>query len=663
VSVRRIGVLSRGMLRIPALGVLAGASIVPLWPGLGVPRGLDAIAGWGFRPTSARARRLAARHGLPYLAFEDGFLRSVGLGGEEPPLSLVEDDLGIYYDASRASRLERLVAPPLEAPARERARALVAAWRRERVSKYNGLRDHAGALPEHFVLAFDQTRGDASIVHGLADERSFARMLEAALDENPRCSVVLKTHPDVFAGKTAGYLGHAARQAGERLQLLADNVHPAALLERCEAVYAVTSQAGFEGLLWGKPVRTFGMPFYAGWGLTRDELPAPARRVSASLEQLVHAALVAYARYVDPDSGAPCEVERVLAHLGLQRRMHARFPPQLHAIGLSPWKRRLARDFLRGSQLRFHRHVRQAPPDATLVVWGRAAVDASRHVIRLEDGFLRSVGLGAALVRPLSWVADDTGIYYDATRASALEGLLQTQAFDAPLRARAAELRARIVSAGISKYNLGEPGGMRPAAGAPVVLVVGQVESDAAVALGAAGVRSNAELVAAARAARPGAWLVYKPHPDVVAGLRRPGSADRDPRAAGCDEVVTGGSIVALLDAADEVHVISSLAGFEALLRGRRVVCHGLPFYAGWGLTEDRVDCARRTRRLALDELVAGALILYPAYLGRDGRHFCTAEQALVQLESWRERRAGVAPGWRQRLWLAALRLRARCLG
>ncbi len=41
---------------------------------------------------------------------------------------------------------------------------------------------------------------------------------------------------------------------------------------------------------------------------------------------------------------------------------------------------------------------------------------------------------------------------------------------------------------------------------------------------------------------------------------------------------------------------------------------HGLPFYAGWGLTDDP-GCPRRTRRLTLDELVAGALILYPRYV------------------------------------------------
>ena len=70
----------------------------------------DSVVGWGHKPTARYARELAARKGLPYLAVEDGFLRSIGLGeAGAPPLSLVVDDLGVYYDAAQPSRLETLL--------------------------------------------------------------------------------------------------------------------------------------------------------------------------------------------------------------------------------------------------------------------------------------------------------------------------------------------------------------------------------------------------------------------------------------------------------------------------------------------------------------------------------------------------------------------------
>jgi capsular polysaccharide export protein len=106
-----------------------------------------------------------------------------------------------------------------------------------------------------------------------------------------------------------------------------------------------------------------------------------------------------------------------------------------------------------------------------------------------------------------------------------------------------------------------------------------------------------------------------------------------------------------LLAAVDEVHVLTSLAGFEALLRGRKVVTYGQPFYAGWGLTEDQCPPPRRTRRLDLDALCAGALILYPSYVSASTGRYCTPERVLLELA---QRRA-VTPGLP--LWRKALRL------
>jgi len=95
--------------------------------------------------------------------------------------------------------------------------------------------------------------------------------------------------------------------------------------------------------------------------------------------------------------------------------------------------------------------------------------------------------------------------------------------------------------------------------------------------------------------------------------------------------VETAAPMAALIAMADELHVNSSLAGFEALLRGKPVTVHGVPFYAGWGLTTDRGPVpARRTVRRTLDELVAAAYLLYPRYLDPETGLPCPAE-VLVQ--------------------------------
>jgi capsular polysaccharide export protein len=335
-------------------------------------------------------------------------------------------------------------------------------------------------------------------------------------------------------------------------------------------------------------------------------------------------------------------------------------PPVVYALGFSWRKRSLVRQFLSPSQIKFVRQPAQVPEGACAAVWASGPfgpqaqhhdLDSRFRRVFLEDGFLRSVGLGADLVRPLSWVIDGRGIYYDGSGSNDLEHLLQNAEFDAPTLQRAAALRGQLVSTGLTKYNVGATHWRRPelAAGRKVVLVPGQVETDASIWLGATDISTNLALLQAAREAEPDAWLIYKPHPDVVAGLRNAGMHE-NLATQSCDEIVTGVPMGTLLGSVDAVHVLTSLTGFEALLRGKEVVCHGLPFYAGWGLTQDRLPLPRRSRVLNLDQLVAGVLLLYPTYVSRVSRQICTAEQALAELLSWRANSGAALPFWRKML-------------
>ena len=232
----------------------------------------------------------------------------------------------------------------------------------------------------------------------------------------------------------------------------------------------------------------------------------------------------------------------------------------------------------------------------------------------MEDGFIRSAGLGAECIPPLSIVVDRSGIYFDPNRASDLEQLLERAEFPPKLVERARDLRGLIVQSAISKYEVG--GGALERRNNPKrqLLVVGQVEDDRAV-LGGGGPATNVGLLERVRADNPNAHLIYKPHPDVEAGHRK-GAITHDRCLSLADEIAPAAPIASLIDVVDEVHVNTSLAGFEALLRGKAVTTYGVPFYAGWGLTRDmRPVPSRRRRRLTVDELVAASLLLYPRYL------------------------------------------------
>jgi len=654
---RTVGVFSPGVMRLVGLTDFLGAERLVFRPGRHRLGELDAVAGWGHKPTSWAARQFAARHGLPYLALEDGFLRSVGLGPREPPLSLVVDDLGIYYDARRRSRIEAWLSfagddDPLTDPRLiGRAVALRERIVSERLSKYN----HAPrALPsrwrgeEPVILVVDQTYEDASVRQGLASSKTFGRMLEAARDEHPDARIVVKVHPATVAGHKRGYL---AERALRGVEILAEAVNPVALLERTSHVYVCSSQLGFEALMAGKPVSCFGVPFYAGWGLTRDDRHVARRTRRRSLDELVAAALLLYPRYRHPVRRVRCQAEDVVDHLQLQRQTLEANARTYHCVGFTTWKRPFVRRYLASGagpraqqRIRFLRSTSQLEHErlddsSTVVVWGQRASPpdlrrpsgAPVPVWRMEDGFLRSVGLGSQFTPPGSLVLDPSGIYYDPRHPSALERLLNEASFSDEELDRARHLREQIVNSRVSKYNVAgdEPLRIHARKGQRVVLVVGQVDDDASVRLGSPRLRSNLALLRAVRRMRPDDHVVYKPHPDVLSGNRR---GVVDPNEQLWDALEVEASVAACLEAVDEVHTMTSLVGFEALLRGLPVVCHGLPFYAGWGLTDDRLPLDRRTRRLTIDQLVAATLLRYPRYYSWETKAFCTAEDMVLEL-------------------------------
>jgi len=82
-----------------------------------------------------------------------------------------------------------------------------------------------------------------------------------------------------------------------------------------------------------------------------------------------------------------------------------------------------------------------------LMVWASSQTEISNSTVRLEDGFLRSNGLGAKLTPPMSLVKDETGIYYDRRQLSQLEHMIATSDTLRPdQRHRAARLQQPLIN-------------------------------------------------------------------------------------------------------------------------------------------------------------------------------------------------------------------------
>ena len=283
-----------------------------------------------------------------------------------------------------------------------------------------------------YVLVIDQTRGDASIEHGQANAATFHEMLVFAQTENPGSRIIIKLHPETTHGYRQGHFG--AQNEGDRMTLLSEAVSPWALMDGATAVYTVSSQLGFEAIFAGHRPRVFGQPFYCGWGLSKDENPPARRQRNLSRAQLVAAAMILYPTWYDPFRDRLCELEDAISNLEAEVRAWREDMGGYVAYGMRRWKHaHLNAFFGRDAPVRFVKSPATALSAASnsgrkLLVWGSRADDLRGDpdvaAIRVEDGFLRSRGLGARLVPPLSLVRDDLGIYYDPARESRLERLI-----------------------------------------------------------------------------------------------------------------------------------------------------------------------------------------------------------------------------------------------
>lgn len=353
-----------------------------------------------------------------------------------------------------------------------------------------------------------------------------------------------------------------------------------------------------------------------------------------------------------------------------------------HIIMATLWKRAILPPFLKESRISFlslktarrcldsgHSEEIFAEGDQA-VIW--AALEAKNPdlrrlvqdlvsrgitVVRAEDAFIRSCGLGCHYYYPYSLVFDKTGIYYDPRTPSDLENILvhlRERPDYQDLRPRGEKLRELIIKGGITKYRSGITPKPVPAVTAllrdnpgkydRVIFIPAQVDNDASVIAGGLGY-TNISLLRRVRKDNPRALIMVKIHPDVLKGLRE-GLPEAEELQRLADYIAADDAgPMDLAEIADEVHTISSLAGFEAMLRGKKTVVYGMPFYAGYGLTRDvsaedgnetalAAQFRRRNAIKDLTDLIIGALLLYPRYYNWDTGTEAAAEEIAETLIS-----------------------------
>lgn len=623
----------------------------------------DAIAGWGYRPTTINARKYANKHTIPFISLEDGFLRSAGLGlAGSPPLSLIADKIGIYYDSNEPSLLEEFI----------KNKSLLKQYKNDAInaikliiegelSKYNHSPQFTGFNEQDHesirVLVIDQTYGDMAVELGGANQQSFIDMLDCAIKENPSANIYVKTHTDVINGYKKGYLTNITKT--KSVILVNDDINPISLLKQVDKVYVVTSHMGFEALLLGKTVITFGLPWYAGWGITDDRnigishLRTNERRTQATLIELFTASYILYCQYINPNTGKKGTIFDVIHYLLKIKKLNNKLRGSINLVGFSFWKKQVLIPYLNLPSVKYNfysvnnfkkelkkKNLNQNIKTQKLLIWGQGKKnilnlieDNRLNPLRIEDGFIRSIGLGSNFMMPYSLVIDDLGIYFNSQISSELEFLLNNKEITQKEKSKAISLQQLLIVTKLGKYNVGEQKkDIRPKDyKGKIILIPGQVEDDASILYGSPVIKSNLELIKMVRQNNPDDYIIYKPHPDVLSGNRIGNVTHLDLKRY-INNVVEFVDIIDCIEQVDEIHTITSLTGFEALIRNKKVVCYGQPFYSGWGLTIDKYPNIRRNRTLKLDELIYIVMYEYAIYIHPETFNFTDPETLIKYL-------------------------------
>ncbi|ELK6432946.1 capsular polysaccharide biosynthesis protein, partial [Campylobacter jejuni] len=617
----------------------------------------DLFLGWGRKKSGLKAINLAKKYKAKFILLEDGFIRSLNLGVENSPsFSMVKDDIGIYYDATAPSKLENLLNTyEFKDEEIKQAKKVIELIKKYKISKYNNnldIPDDYFQKDEKRVLIITQTANDASLEFGLAKDFKTVDMIKDAIKENPDSKIYIKIHPDVLSGKKQSDLD--INSLPKECILITENFNPIALLEFFDKVYTKTSGMGFEALMQGCECVCYGMPFYAGWGLTKDKLECKRRMQKRSLEEVFYAAYILYSEYFNPYLNQKSNIFDTIQTLAKYKDIEKANSNRLFMLGFTLWKRYFIRPFFKAkdNKIIFLNSLKslaryKLKENDKFFIWGKridynalkttlikkAQDENLLHFIPkislVEDGFIRSISLGSDLTRPFSLNVDDKGLYIDPNKASKLEELLQNEIFDENMLNRAKNIIKILLENRFSKYNGLKHENLKINAkiGQKIILIPAQVEDDVSMILGGFGL-STLDLLKEVRAKNQDAYIIFKPHPDVLSG-NRVGLKDETLILEFCDEIVKDCSIDSAIKIADEIHTITSTSGFDALLRAKKVFTYGMPFYAGWGLTKDKYRCERRTRKLSLEELVAGALIIYPRYINPKTKTLCEIEVCL----------------------------------
>jgi capsule polysaccharide export protein KpsC/LpsZ len=310
-------------------------------------------------------------------------------------------------------------------------------------------------------------------------------------------------------------------------------------------------------------------------------------------------------------------------------------------VGFSNWKFFFIEKFIKGKFLfstkkinfiNLFFHILFAPTKPkNIYIWGYEighwALLVSKifniKISRVEDGYLRSFYLGKEHNQANSLVIDNESLHFDKNGKSIIHELISEE-IDEKITNQHAEYFIKFCKNNfITKYSainkthlktIEQINNLFPAAN--FIGVVGQKPNDKSMIYGNPKSYSNFSIFYKALKENKDSIIIFKQHPDVVDNsltdiLVKLFCIFSKRTFFIKDKFL---SPIYFINRSNVIYTISSTIGFEALIHDKKTVVFGTPFYAGYGLTEDRVKIERKKKLITKEQLIYNYIYRYCKY-------------------------------------------------
>lgn len=588
----------------------------------------------------------------PILRLTDGIF--AGYSRKDPAYSIYyafQSD--VYYNFKKESNIESLLRSnwiPLEQDwnTANLALQMINKYGITKYSEYPPVPDSVIlSASNQNILLVDQPVDDDSVLLGSANEQTFNDMLLYAFDNYQYANIYVKLHPDTIDGKKEGYLKNLLKKHGlndhPSIHVIDYHCNITSFFHFVQEVFVVSSQVGFEALLRNKNVRCFGMPFYSGWGLTNDMQVLTDPRPQRSTIDIFVALVLQYTLYLNPFTNKKGTILDVLEYIALQQRHSNRKNVVFYNTEFSEFKNidvllntDKKNDVLITKSKKLQKHVDDFILTDKKVTFKE--VESLKYRAFLAESFLFPRSYDPQDV--MSLIVDHNGPYYDPKSQSDLDYMLTHESYTEYEKSCA----NKFIEAVKLKYLIDAKNHLygnvmieKKESGKKTIFVPGQLENDEfTFAGGDVVIPSDYELLIAICQKVENCLIIYKPNEGSkikkLTDLGRGGLISLNTFMQEKKNKIViehEASNSCCIDAADEIHLLNHNCGIEAIIKGKKVVTYGLPFYGGLGLTEDRQEYPRAKRNINLEEFALATCMLYPRYKIPNQKGFTSAFAAI----------------------------------